>query len=278
MTDRDLHRVLRLLVSGGVLERSEAERIDDRSVKERVHPLHVAYELGFDEDAIADYLAELMNAPRLHIARVWEGASDLLPEDLATKHECVPVRLLDDGRLLIAVIDPTDPEVVDDVTFVTGLSIVTQTVSTSDLFTLQVQAYHDETGHWRLRDLEFIMEDSFFDRGDRVDKIAGLVFLDCFKTEESITITKSPGRATIGDFADVTRGGTGYEVVGELVRHIRAMTGIPAGTGGLGGVYLIFGETVETFFFVEHTPDDRTTDITPVSDREFFQIFERPRF
>ena len=62
-------------------------------------------------------------------------AGALVPERLARRYGAVPVRFLDDGQLLVAMVDPANVFALDDLRIMTGFEIQPAIASAEDVFT-----------------------------------------------------------------------------------------------------------------------------------------------
>lgn len=82
----------------------------------------ISQSLGADE--WAEYQSRLLGIPRisLHILNPEREAFSLIPEDMARKYQALPFALKD-GKLCVAMSDPTHRIALDDLSLYTGLSV-----------------------------------------------------------------------------------------------------------------------------------------------------------
>jgi type IV pilus assembly protein PilB len=118
-----------LLVRAGRLARSQLEEAleEQRRLSEhvRIGELLVARN-ALSKKALAQGLAEQHGLPFVDLARVEveSAATSLLTESFARRTQVLPVQLLDDGSVLVAVADPTDLATADELRMALGRNVV----------------------------------------------------------------------------------------------------------------------------------------------------------
>jgi type IV pilus assembly protein PilB len=118
-----------LLVRAGRLARSQLEEAleEQRRLSEhvRIGELLVARN-ALSKKALAEALAEQHGLPFVDLARVEveSAATSLLIESFARRTQVLPVQLLDDGSVLVAVADPTDLATADELRMALGRNVV----------------------------------------------------------------------------------------------------------------------------------------------------------
>ena len=114
-----------LLVDGRILTEEQLRRVLEEKASTGQRLGEIAVSLGFTtERAIAGALAEQyeLEYVDLDVAQLDRQAVALLPEELARRYEALPLRILEDGTLLLAVTDPTNLAIADDLRFALGAS------------------------------------------------------------------------------------------------------------------------------------------------------------
>jgi type II secretory ATPase GspE/PulE/Tfp pilus assembly ATPase PilB-like protein/ActR/RegA family two-component response regulator len=97
------------------LARSKRVPLTDLLVKER----------QYSEEALAEGFVDWLKLPRVRIASLTldPEAAKTISEKVATKHACLPLKLDDLGRLVVAMANPADYDAIQDVQFVSGYSV-----------------------------------------------------------------------------------------------------------------------------------------------------------
>jgi type IV pilus assembly protein PilB len=112
-----------LLVDGAVISQEQLQQALEHKQSTGKRLGEIVVELGYTtEGAIAGALAaqyELEFVDLDHVT-VERAAVDLLPEELARRYGALPLRILEDGTLLLAVTDPTNLTNADDLRFALG--------------------------------------------------------------------------------------------------------------------------------------------------------------
>jgi len=132
-----------------VLARSKRVPMLDLLVKER----------QYSEEALAEGFVDWLKLPRVRIASltVDPEAAKAISEELATKHACLPLKLDDVGRLVVAMANPADYDAIQDVQFVSGYTIQTVVATRSEIMDGIQEVYGTEG---RIKDLLAKVADS----------------------------------------------------------------------------------------------------------------------
>jgi type IV pilus assembly protein PilB len=107
----------------------------------------VLIELGYlKESALVAILAEQLGLEFVDLGEdnIDQSAVALVPESTARRHNCVPVRFDDDGRLVVAMADPANVVAVDDIRAMTRRDVVTVVATKSDVLTAIGRLYRLE--------------------------------------------------------------------------------------------------------------------------------------
>jgi type IV pilus assembly protein PilB len=125
-----------LLVAEGVLSRDALEAVlaeQRHGPREKIGRLLVRRGLATEEQ-VHRALARRLNIPFVQLAGfdIDPHALELVSADLARRHGAVPL-MLDGERLVVAVENPGDPELVDLLQFVTGHHVVIVAASPADI-------------------------------------------------------------------------------------------------------------------------------------------------
>ena len=136
-----------LLVRDGAIAPEQLERA---LAEKRANPLRRLGEILVEQGAatraqIARVLAEQheLNYIELEDGVVEADAAGLLPENLARRYRAVPVRVLEDGSILVAVADPTNVLFSDDLRLALGVP-VTVGVASADAIDRAITRVHEQ--------------------------------------------------------------------------------------------------------------------------------------
>jgi type IV pilus assembly protein PilB len=79
---------------------------------------------GFSEEGLADGFADWLIIPRVKIASlsIDPDAAKAITERIAIKHQCLPLKV-EGGKLVLAMANPADYDAIQDVQFVSGLTV-----------------------------------------------------------------------------------------------------------------------------------------------------------
>lgn len=113
-----------VLVSNGVITPEELQKALAEQEKTREHLGRILIRLGYaTEREVTSALAEHLGLPQVEFLRVSEpGVLTVLSEQQARRYKAFPLERKG-NRLKIALADPTNPQVIDDLRLITGLEI-----------------------------------------------------------------------------------------------------------------------------------------------------------
>ncbi len=118
-------RIGDLLVARGLLDRAAADKIGVERSRAQTRYASVAVQRGaVDEDAALSALAALRGVPAVDLSRaiIPKAVVARVPLEIACLHLVLPVRQ-EGSSLLLAMADPSDWQVIDEVSFATGMSV-----------------------------------------------------------------------------------------------------------------------------------------------------------
>ena len=119
-------RLGEFLVREGKLTESQLSTVLERQVTMGGRIGTNLVELGYiSEEDLARFLSKKLNVPSVDPAvleTISEKVTSIIPKEVAEKRHVVPFAL-DKKSLYVAMIDPTDLEAVDELSFLTGLSV-----------------------------------------------------------------------------------------------------------------------------------------------------------
>jgi type IV pilus assembly protein PilB len=149
-------RLGELLVAAGVLTGEQVEEaIHRRLPGERFGS--VLLRIGFaTEDDIADAVATQLRLPRIDVTyeRPAPEVVDRVPARLAERHEVLPLRIDEDGALVLATADPSDVVALDDIRMAAAVRTVRPVVTTAAALVLaRRRAYRADATQDLLDDL-----------------------------------------------------------------------------------------------------------------------------
>ena len=131
-------------------------------------------ERQYSEEALAEAFVDWLKLPRVRIASLIldPEAAKAISERVATKHACLPLKLDDVGRLVIAMANPADYDAIQDVQFVSGYSVQPVVATRTEIMDGIQELYGTEG---RMKDLLAKVADSSSDfviiteEADKVD-------------------------------------------------------------------------------------------------------------
>ncbi len=131
-------------------------------------------ERQYSEEALAEAFVDWLKLPRVRIASLIldPEAAKAISERVATKHACLPLKLDDAGRLVIAMANPADYDAIQDVQFVSGYSVQPVVATRTEIMDGIQELYGTEG---RMKDLLAKVADSSSDfviiteEADKVD-------------------------------------------------------------------------------------------------------------
>jgi type II secretory ATPase GspE/PulE/Tfp pilus assembly ATPase PilB-like protein/ActR/RegA family two-component response regulator len=85
---------------------------------------HLLQRPGFSEEGLADGFADWLKIPRVKIASlsIDPEAAKAITEKIAIKHQCLPLKV-EGSKLVLAMANPADYDAIQDVQFVSGLTV-----------------------------------------------------------------------------------------------------------------------------------------------------------
>lgn len=257
----------RLLAAGLVSEEAAREIRDSGEVG--VWRVLLAIELGADQDAVADTLAEAFGAPRLQLTRAWPDAADLVEERLVKLRYCAPLRELPDGRIALAMVDPSDRPSIEDVRHETRRDVVPMTVSLRELEALWQAIYPPEPGFRGVISNLYLKMSASDD--EQAHRLLTLLLLPASTDDEPLVIDWSAETIDItGLCADSTRASDTI-LSRSFTERLRAMTDSPR-PASLGGLTLHISRDSHPAHFLVHF-GAQTTAVEPVPEVVFQAYF-----
>ncbi|NMB15927.1 MAG: Flp pilus assembly complex ATPase component TadA [Firmicutes bacterium] len=128
-------RLGELLRDGGILTDDQLGRALEVQRKSDKRLGEILLDLGFaDEEQIADALASHLEVPRVDLDQlvVTPGAITLIPEEFASRYSVFPWKE-EDSCLHVAMTDPLDIQVIDDLRMLTGLNVKPYVATLSEI-------------------------------------------------------------------------------------------------------------------------------------------------
>jgi type IV pilus assembly protein PilB len=125
-----------LLLSRGLISEEQLDEALRVATQRRRSLGRVLIELGhLKEGALVAILAEQLGLEFVDLgeANIDQSAVALVPESIARRHNCVPVRFDDADRLVLAMADPANVVAVDDIRAMTKRDVVTVVATKSDV-------------------------------------------------------------------------------------------------------------------------------------------------
>jgi type II secretory ATPase GspE/PulE/Tfp pilus assembly ATPase PilB-like protein/ActR/RegA family two-component response regulator len=100
---------------------------------------------GFSEDGIADGFAEWKKIPRVKIASlsIDPELAKAITEKVALKHQCLPLKV-EGSRLVMAMANPADYEAIQEVQFVSGLTVQPVVATRTEILDGIAELYHTD--------------------------------------------------------------------------------------------------------------------------------------
>ena len=137
---RPAHRFLTdVIVELGLAPRPVVDEALERSRANGVPPERILLEDGaINSDGLARARAERYGLEHLdlNVYNVDPVAANLLAPDVARRYEALPVALVDEGTLLVAMSDPANVLAVDDIAIITGREVRVAVAATDDIIGL----------------------------------------------------------------------------------------------------------------------------------------------
>jgi type IV pilus assembly protein PilB len=163
-------RIGELLVKENLLT---AEQLKEARSEARAHGARLGAQitqLGYlDESELTDFVAKQYGVPSINLEEfeIDRAVIELIPEEVATKHNVVPVNRAG-STLILATADPSNIFALDDIKFLTGYNIQ-PVVAAEDAIRRTIDAFYDQTSS--LEDVMGDFDDSDIDIIQDVDDV-----------------------------------------------------------------------------------------------------------
>jgi type IV pilus assembly protein PilB len=128
-----------------VLQKNEIEQGITLARQKGISPVdHLLDQRGFSEEALAEGFAEWLKLPRVRIASLTldADAAKTIGEKVALKHLCLPLKIDGGTRLVVAMANPADYDAIQDVQFVSGLSVQPVVATRAEILDGIDEIYH----------------------------------------------------------------------------------------------------------------------------------------
>ncbi len=126
-----------LLVSMGLISDEDLKKVlsEQKYSKKRLGEILVAKQL-LSERVLAEVLSRQLRIPLISLARYrpMGEALRLVPENVARRLELVPLAILDNNRLMIAMADPLNVLAIDEVRILTGMDVEVGIATSMEIF------------------------------------------------------------------------------------------------------------------------------------------------
>ncbi len=126
-----------LLVSMGLISDEDLKRVlsEQKYSKKRLGEILVSKQL-LSERQLAEVLSRQLRVPLISLARYrpMGEALRLVPENVARRLELVPLAILDNNRLMIAMADPLNVLAIDEVRILTGMDVEVGIATSTEIF------------------------------------------------------------------------------------------------------------------------------------------------
>jgi type IV pilus assembly protein PilB len=157
--------------------------------------------LGYlDENELTDFVAKQYGVPSINLDEfeIDRAVLELVPEEVATKHNVVPVNRAG-STLILATADPSNIFALDDIKFLTGYNIQ-PVVAAEDMIRRVIDTYYDQTssledvmGDFDDSDIDLVADEDDIDAAELakasedapVVKLVNLILTDAVKKEAS---------------------------------------------------------------------------------------------
>lgn len=259
---------LPVLTEAGIVTEDRAEEIR-QSGEVGVWRVLLALKSGADEVAVAEALAAAFGAPRLELIRAWPDAAEFVDERMVKLRYCAPLRELPDGRLALAMLDPSDRPSIDDIRIVTRREVEPMTVTLSELEQLWRELYPPADG---FRDIisKHYLRMTVSDDGD-TQRLLNLLLLQTNFDQEALVVDWSEEEVDITGLCASSTRVTDLLLARKITRQLRSMTDSPP-PASLGGLTLHTSRSAEPLHFLIHF-DATATAVEPVQQAVFESYF-----
>jgi type IV pilus assembly protein PilB len=197
----DDQRIGELLVKENLLSREQLAKAKEEASRKGGRLGAQISKLGYlQESELNDFVANQYGVPTIDLAEfeIDSAVIKLIPEDVATKHQVLPVNRAG-STLIIATADPSNIFAIDDIKFLTGYNVEV-VVATEEALKAAIDRYYDQTssledviGDFDDADFEVIADEDDVDVNELaresedapVVKLVNLVLTDAIKKTAS---------------------------------------------------------------------------------------------
>lgn len=244
-----MHPIMRILVREGVIDEARAAELDE-SFSGDVHPVEHWVNEGVSEDVIADCLSAALRIPRIDIVRVGDDVAELISDEVVRMRLCIPVQLESSRKLILAMVDPTDVDTIDEVRFATNLAVEPRVISLGKF--------------WEVFSREY---DGIDD--PPIVRLVNLLLVDMIKQgDDSLLLDQTYFEQFPGLEALESRDA----IYTRVVERLREMGVVTAGVSAFAACVLRVGDELG-FFCFDFRSDDSETVIRRLSRDAFEQAF-----
>lgn len=149
-----------LLVKSGTITEDQLKQAIDSQKKSGSSIIYNLIHLNYlrEEEALF-FLGQHYRTSSVDLRNfeVKEDIIKLIPPSIARKFKCIPLNVIDQNMTL-AMVDPTNYRVIDDLTFLTGMDIEVA-VTTETLFEEAFKKYYINKSKLSLETMDYLMED-----------------------------------------------------------------------------------------------------------------------
>ncbi len=164
-------RVGELLVRSGKLSEEQLEEAKEAHKSEGGALVSHLVSLGFiDEREVAETVSDHYGVPIVELEdyEIEDRVLQMIPNEVAKKHSLIPL-VVENSKLTVAMIDPSNMVALNDIKFITGLDIDVVTSTTTSLKALHDKLYESGVSYDSIMD-DFEEEDvEIVDTGESVD-------------------------------------------------------------------------------------------------------------
>jgi type II secretory ATPase GspE/PulE/Tfp pilus assembly ATPase PilB-like protein/ActR/RegA family two-component response regulator len=106
---------------------------------------HLLQQTGFSEEGLADGFADWLKIPRVRIASlsIDPETAKTITEKVALKHQCLPLKV-EGSNLVMAMANPADYDAIQDVQFVSGLTVQPVVATRTEILDGIEELYHTD--------------------------------------------------------------------------------------------------------------------------------------
>ncbi len=149
-----------VLLSAGIINQEQLNKGLEAQKKYGKRLAHNLITLGFlkEEEALF-YLSQKYGISSVDLRNfdIKEDVIKLIPHMIAKKYKCIPLNLIGND-LTLAMVDPTNYHIIDDLTFLTGMNVEVA-VTTESLFEETYKKYYLKKTSISLETMDYLLED-----------------------------------------------------------------------------------------------------------------------